>query len=79
MRRLAASLLLLLLLRGLALPMLLAREAGVPACCRRSGKHHCAMLPQGDGFRDGGSRLPISPLHRSDLALHDSSAPQLRR
>ncbi|MGA3053808.1 MAG: hypothetical protein ABSD63_06350 [Candidatus Korobacteraceae bacterium] len=58
MRRLAASLLLVLLCAGLALPMLLARESGVPACCRRSGKHHCGMLPQGDGFRTVTANCP---------------------
>jgi hypothetical protein len=58
MRRLAASLLLVLMFAGLALPMLLARESGVPACCRRSGKHHCAMLLQGDGFRTVTANCP---------------------
>ena len=58
MRRLAASLLLLLLCAGLALPLLLARESGVPACCRRSGKHHCVMLPPGDGFRAVATNCP---------------------
>src|SRR5450759_4439460 len=69
MRRLAASLLLVLLLAELALPMLLARESGVPACCRRSGKHHCAMLPQGDGFRTVTGNCP----HRHFTALTSHS------
>jgi hypothetical protein len=71
MRRLAASLLLVLLFAGLALPMLLARESGVPACCRRSGKHHCAMLPQGDGFRTVTAKCP----HRGFTALTSHSTP----
>ncbi len=69
MRRLAASLLLVLLLAGLALPMLLARESGVPACCRRSGKHHCLMLPQEDGFRAVAANCP----HRRFTALTSHS------
>jgi hypothetical protein len=71
MRRLAASLLLVLLFAGLALPMLLARESGVPACCRRSGKHHCAMLPQGDGFRTVTANCP----YRRFTALTSHSIP----
>lgn len=69
MRRLAASLLLVLLFAGLALPMLLARESGVPTCCRRSGRHHCEMLPQGNGFR---AVAPDCP-HRRFTALTSHS------
>jgi hypothetical protein len=71
MRRLAASLLLVLMFAGLALPMLLARESGVPACCRRSGKHHCAMLPQGDGFPTVTANCP----YRRFTALTSHSTP----
>ena len=71
MRRLAASLLLVLSCTGLALPMLLARDAGVPACCRRSGKHHCEMLPQGDGFRTIAASCP----YRGFPALTSHSTP----
>jgi hypothetical protein len=71
MRRLAASLLLVLLCVGLALPMLLARDAGVPACCRRNGKHHCVMLPQGDGFRTSAANCP----YRRFTALTSHSTP----
>ena len=71
MRRLAASLLLVLLCTGLALPMLLARGDGVPACCRRNGKHHCAMLPQGDGFRTSAASCP----YRRFTALTSHSTP----
>src|SRR5664280_3716685 len=71
MRRLAASLLLVLLCAGLALPMLLARGDGVPACCRRNGKHHCAMLPQGDGFRTSEASCP----YRRFTALTSHSTP----
>ena|SRR5664279_470021 len=71
MRRLAASLLLALLCAGLALPMLLARGDGVPACCRRNGKHHCVMLPQGDGFRTSAANCP----YRRFTALTSHSTP----
>src|ERR1035438_5923784 len=71
MRRLAASLLLLLLCAGLALPVLVARESGVPACCRRSGKHHCAMPPQGGGFRTLAPNCP----YRRFTALTSHSTP----
>jgi hypothetical protein len=58
MRRLAACLLLSLLIAGMTLPLLQAQGAGVPACCRRNGKHHCAMLPQGEGFRTSAAICP---------------------
>jgi hypothetical protein len=71
MRRLAASLLLVLLLAGLALPMLLAQGSGVPACCRRNGKHHCMMLLRGDGFRTAAANCP----YRHFTALTSHSTP----
>jgi hypothetical protein len=58
MRRLAASLLLSLLCAGLTLPLLQAQGVGVPACCRRNGKHHCAMLPPDDGLRTMAAKCP---------------------
>jgi hypothetical protein len=40
-----ASALLLILACDTALPALLAGpESNLPACCRRDGKHHCAMM-----------------------------------
>jgi hypothetical protein len=48
MRRTAAFALLLMLLAptcSLALPLLFADQSSdLPACCRRDGKHHCAMM-----------------------------------
>lgn len=47
MRRLLSILLLAALALPLVAPMLaLAQDpdAGLPACCRRHGQHHCAML-----------------------------------
>jgi hypothetical protein len=61
MRRIAANLLIVLMFAGLALPLLLAHGSGVPTCCRRGGKHHCAMLSQDDGFR---GVMPICPYRR---------------
>src|SRR5579872_2769929 len=28
-------------------------DAGLPACCRRAGKHHCAMISAGEGSLSG--------------------------
>jgi hypothetical protein len=50
MRRPVASLLLVLLLAGFALPMVQAQTAA-PACCRRGGQHHCTAPSTADGFR----------------------------
>jgi len=73
MRRSLASLLLVLLVGALALPFLQA-QPDVPACCRRSGQHHCAMPAPGDGFR------AVSPccLYRYFSALTSHSVTALR-
>jgi len=62
MRRVPASLLLALWSLGLALPFLQAQPSAIPACCRRDGKHHCAMSPGGDGFRTIASNCPYRNL-----------------
>ena len=48
MRRLLANSLLLLLFVPSVLPLFGARavDASLPACCRRTGKHHCMMYMQ---------------------------------
>jgi hypothetical protein len=44
MRRLLASLLLVLISLSLVSPLLAAeKKSNLPACCLRGGKHHCAM------------------------------------
>jgi len=50
MRRPVASLLLVLLLAGFALPIVQA-QTSAPACCRRGGQHHCTTPSTEDGFR----------------------------
>lgn len=62
MRRIPASLLLVLLCFGFALPFLQAQPSSVPACCRRDGKHHCAMSLNGDGFRATATNCPYRHL-----------------
>ncbi len=45
MAKFIAIALLLILAGDTALPALLASpESNLPACCRRDGKHHCAMM-----------------------------------
>ena len=48
MRRLLSISLLLLFVLPLVSPLLAAApsESNLPACCRRNGKHHCAMAGQ---------------------------------
>ena len=70
MRRALATLLLVLFCFGLGSPFLQAQPNAVPACCRRDGKHHCAMSPKGDGFR---AIAPTCP-YRSFRALIPPSA-----
>jgi hypothetical protein len=42
-RRLLASLLVLLFSVPLIVPLVLSGQTEMPVCCRRSGKHHCGM------------------------------------
>lgn len=50
-RRIAAAALLLLLCALPMQPLLRAEtQAGVPACCRRDGKHHCMMMHMAAGM-----------------------------
>jgi hypothetical protein len=62
-KRALASALLLLFSIPLALPLFAATEdAAAPACCRREGKHHCAMAaPSAGGLevRDAKSTCPL--------------------
>lgn len=49
MRRVLASVLLLLFSLALASPLFASDpESNLPACCRRNGKHHCNMRMGGD-------------------------------
>jgi len=74
MRRISASLLLLLLCFGFALPFLQAQHSSLPPCCRRDGKHNCAMSPNGDGFRTSAPNCPYRHLG----ATLTSPSPALR-
>jgi hypothetical protein len=56
MRRALASILLVLFSFTLIAPLLLADNASdLPACCRRDGKHHCAMMGM-----SGAEEIPAS-------------------
>ena len=57
MRRPVASLLLVLLLAGFALPLLQA-QPDVHACCRRNGMHHCSAPATADGFHSTAGCCP---------------------
>src|SRR5271167_2804999 len=62
MRRILASLLLALCSFGLVSPFLQAQPSVIPACCRRDGKHHCAMSSNRDGFRTSAPNCPYRNL-----------------
>src|ERR1700690_3568752 len=68
MRRVPASLVLLLLGLGYALPFLQSGRDTTPACCRREGKHHCTMAPNGDGFHSVAANC--SHRHPARLVSH---------
>lgn len=53
MRRLLAAALLSLISLALVLPLLLPADSALPPCCRRHGKHHCAMMEVFLGHRTG--------------------------
>ena len=51
-----------------------AAEASVPACCRRDGRHHCAMpaeeQDQGSGAHAVREKCPYTPATPAVLLLH---------
>jgi hypothetical protein len=63
MPRIIAAALLLVFAGNTALPALFADpESNLPACCRRDGKHHCAMMDMaGMDQDDGGSYWKSTP------------------
>jgi hypothetical protein len=73
-RRLLAISLLLLFGLPFALPLFgsNAAEGSVPACCRRGGKHHCAMismLPSESSTRTVSEKCPYSIAQPAILVL----------
>jgi hypothetical protein len=84
MRRVIAILLLVLFCSFAGEPLFAASSGGesnLPACCRRDGKHHCAMGMAGEAESSGrriatiGEKCPCCPA--SVAAIHDQllSAP----
>jgi hypothetical protein len=76
-----ASALLLILACDTTLPALLAGpESNLPACCRRDGKHHCAMLEMlekqqenaGPSWKTVAKKCPLFP--RGTVAFFADSA-----
>jgi hypothetical protein len=61
MRRAPAALLLLVFSLPLIAPLLVSApdESQLPACCRRDGKHHCAMAMAGMTLRNIPSRFTV--------------------
>ncbi|MDT8067604.1 MAG: hypothetical protein ROO76_05490 [Terriglobia bacterium] len=53
MRRSTAISQVLLLLAFYAVPLLASSNVALPACCRRSGAHHCAIMGSADGQNTG--------------------------
>lgn len=73
MRRIPASVLLLLFSYSLITPLLFAEpESKIAACCRRDGKHHCAKMAK-MAESDGGVR--ITPTATCSLFQRGASAP----
>jgi hypothetical protein len=76
--RFIAIALLLVFAGDTALPALLAdSESSLPACCRRDGKHHCAMMEKetaGPSWRTVTRKCPLFP--KSAVAFFtDQAAP----
>jgi hypothetical protein len=94
MRRVASALLVLVFSLPLIAPALLSALASasdgsqLPACCRRDGKHHCAMsMTMGNipsRYRTVSEKCPFSPFGHSTLmiphafALNNSPASLVR-
>lgn len=76
MRRSLASLVLFLQLAGFALPFLQVQTT-VPACCRRTGQHHCGMPLPVDGFRSVPANCPYR--HFTAITSHSVTALRVQR
>jgi len=84
MRRVWATLVLVLFSFSLIGPLVSANvQSGVPACCRRAGKHHCAMAgdasashadSQGAALRASRDQCPFYLMGRA-IAPETRSAP----
>jgi hypothetical protein len=86
MRRVASALLLLVFSLPLIAPAFLSTpdDSQLPACCRRDGKHHCAMsMAMGNipsRYRTVSEKCPFSPFAHPQLmvphafALHNATA-----
>jgi hypothetical protein len=62
MRRAFVSILLASLSFPLIAPLLIAdTESNLPPCCRRNGKHHCAMMATVEGASSGRAFRAIQP------------------
>ena len=73
MSRFIATALLLILAGDAALPALLAdSESSLPPCCRRDGKHHCAMMEMLD--RQPESAVPSLKAEARKCPLFPKSA-----
>jgi hypothetical protein len=80
--RFIAVALLLTLAGDITLPALLVdSESSLPACCRRDGKHHCAMMEMlekqqesaGPSFRTVARKCPLFP--RGTVAFMTDQSP----
>lgn len=88
MRRAWAALMVLLFSFPLIAPALASRpdESRLPACCRRNGKHHCAMQMAEAATANIPSRLvtlsekcPYAPFAHGPLMLPHSFTPAAQR
>src|SRR5262249_44736934 len=74
MRRGVSIAVLLLLLTITLAPLAQPTGSSLPACCRAAGKHHCAMMPAGDGFQS----VPLACPYRVAPAVTSGIAALLR-
>ncbi len=74
MRRGVTIAVLFLLLTATLMPLAQANGSSLPACCRASGKHHCAMMPAEDGFQS----VPLSCPYRVAPAVTSGIAALVR-
>jgi hypothetical protein len=87
MRRACAAILLVLFSYPLIAPAFASGpdDSQLPACCRRNGKHHCAMLAEmaleniPSRFVTLSEKCPYAPFARCPLMLPHSFTPSARR
>jgi hypothetical protein len=80
LRRISTTLLLFVLAMPLLAPMFFSGAEQLPACCRRNGAHHCAMMGMGAGSTQAQfqSKCPYGPVASAEYTSTTNAPPPVQ-